>query len=114
MPIVSVPFEQIGVDLIGPLTLSSEKHRFVFVVVDYATCYLEAIPLHSATAAAVAHEMSTLFTRVGFPKEIVTDQGTVFMGKIKSSCTVSRFTCPAHYSHKQTAWGNVLMAPSRG
>lgn len=29
-----------------------------------------------------SQELATLFSRVGFPKQIMTDQGTVFMGKM--------------------------------
>lgn len=31
---------------------------------------------------AVAHELAMLFTWVGFPNQIVTDQGSIIMGKI--------------------------------
>lgn len=51
------------------------------MVVDYAARYPKAISLRAATALAVAQELATLFTRVGFPKQLVTDQSTVFMGK---------------------------------
>lgn len=37
------------------------------MAVDYAMCYPEAMPLHMASAAAVAQELATLLTRVGFP-----------------------------------------------
>lgn len=44
LPIVS-PFEQIGIDFVGPLPSSFSRHLFILVVVDYSTCYLEIIPL---------------------------------------------------------------------
>lgn len=80
MPIVSMTFECIRVDIVDPLTSSSGKHWFFLVVVDYATQHPEAMPLRTAMATAVAYELATLFTRVGFPKQIVTDQGTMFVG----------------------------------
>uniref|UniRef100_A0A8C3FN99 Gypsy retrotransposon integrase-like protein 1 n=1 Tax=Chrysemys picta bellii TaxID=8478 RepID=A0A8C3FN99_CHRPI len=45
MPVVGVPFEQIGMDLVGPLERSKTGNRFILVVVDYATRYPEAVPL---------------------------------------------------------------------
>lgn len=51
------------------------------VVIDYATRYPEAMLLCDAKATMVAQELATLFTRDGFPKQILTDQGTVLMGK---------------------------------
>lgn len=65
----------------GPLMPSTGRHRFILVVVDYATRSPEAMPLRNAMAPAIAQELVTPFTRVGFPKQIVTDQGTVFVGK---------------------------------
>lgn len=81
MPIMSVPFEQIGMDLVGLLTASLGKHCFIFVVTDYDTRYPEAMSLWSTTGTAVAYELATLVTPVGFTRQIMTDQGTVFMGK---------------------------------
>lgn len=77
MPLVSTPVK----NLMGPLTHSTGGHWFISVVVDYASRYSAAMPLRTALATAVAQELATLFTRVGFPKQIVTDKGMVFMGK---------------------------------
>lgn len=59
LPIVPVTFEKIGVDLAGPLTASSGRHRFILIVIDYATQYTEAMPLRTAPAAAVTQELAT-------------------------------------------------------
>ncbi len=37
LPLMQVPFERIGMDLIGPLERSARGHRFALVLVDYAT-----------------------------------------------------------------------------
>lgn len=50
-------------------------------MVDYATCYPKAMPLRDAKASTVARQLATLFTRVGFPKQVITGQGMAFMGK---------------------------------
>lgn len=81
MPIVTVPFKRIGVDIVGSLTPSSGRHEYSLVVVDHATWYPEAIPMWNRKAEMVAGELATLFTRVGFPKQVVTDQDTAFMSK---------------------------------
>ncbi len=39
LPLMEVPFERIGMDLIGPLERSARGHRFALVLVDYATRY---------------------------------------------------------------------------
>ncbi|XP_058642045.1 uncharacterized protein LOC131546483 [Onychostoma macrolepis] len=43
LPIIEVPFERIGMDLIGPLPKSARGHEHILVIVDYATRYPEAI-----------------------------------------------------------------------
>ena len=46
IPVVDVPFKRAAVDLIGPIKRANEaEHRYIFMHVDYATRYLEAIPL---------------------------------------------------------------------
>ena len=50
----------------------------MLVVCDYAMRYPEAVPLCSIDAGAVAEALVTIFSRVGIPQEILTDQGTNF------------------------------------
>ena len=78
LPVISQPFERIAMDIVGPLTRSSRGNRFVLVVCDYATRYPEAVPMKHVDAASVAEELVRIFSRVGVPKEILTDQGTNF------------------------------------
>ncbi len=66
-------------DLIGPLERSARGHRFALVLVDYATRYPEAVALRNISAKSVAEALFSMISRVGIPKEILTDQGTAFM-----------------------------------
>nr|XP_061779417.1 uncharacterized protein LOC133570739 [Nerophis lumbriciformis] len=68
-------------DLIGPFHPSTRGYRFVLVLVDYATRYPEAVPLHSISAKSMAQALFQVISRVGIPKEILTDQGTSFMSR---------------------------------
>ncbi len=81
LPLMQVPFERIGMDLIGPLERSARGHRFALVLVDYATRYPEAVALRNISAKSVAEALFSMISRVGIPKEIVTDQGTAFMSR---------------------------------
>ena len=84
LPIIDVPFARIAMDIVGPLPKSARGHRYILVILDYATRFPEAIPLRAATAKAIAHELLMLFSRVGIAKEILTDQGTCFMSSVLS------------------------------
>ncbi|KAL0154420.1 hypothetical protein M9458_050269, partial [Cirrhinus mrigala] len=82
LPIIDVPFERIGMDLVGPLPKSARGHEHILVIVDYATRHPEAVPLRKATAKAIAQKLFLLFSRVGIPVDILTDQGTPFMSRL--------------------------------
>ncbi len=71
-------------DLIGPLERSVRGYRFALVLVDYAMRYLEAVPLRTISAKSVAEALFRVISRVGIPKEILTDQGTAFMSRTLS------------------------------
>ncbi|KAL1248867.1 hypothetical protein QQF64_022185 [Cirrhinus molitorella] len=82
LPIIEVPFQRIGMDLVGPVPKSARGHEYILVIVDYATRYPEAIPLRKATAKNIAQELFLLSSRVSIPGEILTDQGTPFMSRL--------------------------------
>ena len=82
MPIIETPFNRIALDIVGPLPKTSQGHRYILVLVDYATWYPKALPLRAATAKAVAKELMLLFSRVGIAREVLTDQGSCFMSQV--------------------------------
>lgn len=45
LPIIEVPFERVGIDLVSPLLESARGHEYILVIMDYATCYPKAVPL---------------------------------------------------------------------
>ena len=47
MPIISEPFRQIAMDIVGPLPKTSSGKQYILVVSDYATQYPEAFALRN-------------------------------------------------------------------
>ena len=82
MPPIDKPFQRITLDVVGPLPLSESNNRFVFVCVDYATKYPVAIPMKNQEAESVDNALISLFSRVGIPEELLTDQGSNFMSEL--------------------------------
>uniref|UniRef100_A0A8C5PDU0 Gypsy retrotransposon integrase-like protein 1 n=1 Tax=Leptobrachium leishanense TaxID=445787 RepID=A0A8C5PDU0_9ANUR len=83
LPIVGEPFRRVAVDLIGPLVVpSTTGKKYILTVVDYATRYPEAVALRDIHAETVAGALLQIFSRVGFPQEILSDQGTQFMAEV--------------------------------
>lgn len=82
LPIIAQPFTRIAMDMVGPLPRSRRGHRYVLVVCDYATRYPEAITLKNIDAVTIAEELVQIFSRVGIPQEILTDQGANFTSQL--------------------------------
>ncbi|KAG6922147.1 hypothetical protein G0U57_003603, partial [Chelydra serpentina] len=82
LPVVGIPLERVAMDLVGPFPKSKAGYQYIFVLMDYATRFPEAIPLRSITARTIAAELVKIFARVGLPREILTDQGTNFTSKL--------------------------------
>lgn len=79
MPLVSRPFEKVAVDLIGPLIPASDRgYRYILTLVDCATRYPEAIPLKRIETEDVAEALVEIFSRVGVPRELLSDRGSQF------------------------------------
>lgn len=79
MPLIDTPFDRVAVDLIGPLDpVTDRKNRYILTLVDYATRYPEAVALRNIDTETVAEALVGMFSRVGIPKEILTDMGTQF------------------------------------
>ena len=82
LPVITSPFRRIAMDIVGPLEKSSAGYRYILVVCDYATRFPEAFPLRSITTPKVISALVPLFSRVGIPEEILTDQGTNFVSRL--------------------------------
>jgi glycerophosphoryl diester phosphodiesterase len=79
-PLIDTPFKRCAVDLVGPINPPSEKgHRYILTLVDYATRYPEAVPLKNIDSVTVAEALLDIYSRVGIPEEVITDQGTQFV-----------------------------------
>ncbi|XP_072015789.1 uncharacterized protein [Amphiura filiformis] len=82
-PLIEAPFERIAVDLVGPIKPVTDRgHRYIIVLVDYATRYPEATPLKSIDTETVAEALLTIYSRLGIPKEVLTDLGTQFVSNL--------------------------------
>ena len=69
-------------DIVGPLPRSRSGNKYILTICDYATRYLEAIPLSSTEAKRIARELVKLFAHVGIPDEILSDQDSNFMSTL--------------------------------
>ena len=83
---IVAPFYKIAIDIIGPMTTTkSSQNRFVLMIVDMATRWVEAIPLRDITSERICNSLLSVFTRYGFPSVILSDNGTQFVSQITNA-----------------------------
>lgn len=79
------PWYTVTVDLIGPLPRSKRGNKYILVVQDTFTKWIELAPLRDATARLVAAQFNELILcRYGAPEVAITDNGTQFTSKLWS------------------------------
>jgi hypothetical protein len=86
------PWDKLYLDIVGPLPMTAEGHKYVLTCQDNLSKYLLAIPMMTQTAEKVAlNFMRFIVLQYGIPCSIVTDQGTQFMGNVfKRLCKLLR------------------------
>ena len=82
LPVPSKVWSQIGVDLVGPLQVTSSGNQYIVVAVDYFSKWPEAKAIPSKEAIHVADFLNSLFLRHGFPEVLISDQGREFCNAI--------------------------------
>ena len=70
-------FEQVNIDLIGPIDpKSSRGHQYILCLIDNCTRWVEAVAMKSLTAKELCEALISIFTRIGIPRIIISDNGT--------------------------------------
>jgi len=80
-------FESLYIDLQGPLPISQKRNKFILVIVDQLSKWVEFFAIPTATAHRIVQLMEDhVFCRFGVPKNIITDQGSQFISKLLAKC----------------------------
>jgi hypothetical protein len=80
---VNQRFEVVAFDLIGPLPPSEEEERWILVVEDVATKWIELFPMRTASAENCAKLiLDEIILRYGTPRKFISDNGTQFVGAV--------------------------------
>ncbi|GKD46980.1 reverse transcriptase domain-containing protein, partial [Tanacetum coccineum] len=70
-------FDVWGLDFMGPFP-QSRGNKYILVVVDYVSKWVEAQALPTNDARVVVKFLTQLFSRFGVPKALISDRGTYF------------------------------------
>ena len=77
LPIMAEPFARVAIDMVGPLTRTKAGNKCILTLMDYGSRYPEAIPLKITDSQTVATALVDIFSRLGIPEEILSDQGQI-------------------------------------
>ena len=68
---VGAPLERIAMDILGPLPITERGNKYILVIGDYFTKWVEAYPIPDQTAETVAKKVVEEFIcRFGVPREL--------------------------------------------
>nr|GEV43793.1 reverse transcriptase domain-containing protein [Tanacetum cinerariifolium] len=97
-------FDVWGIDFMGPFP-NSKGNKYILVVVDYLSKWVEAKALPTNDARVVVKFLKSLFSWFGTPKAIISDRGTHFyndqFAKVMSKYRVTHRLSTAY--HPQTS-----------
>ena len=85
----SWPFQQWGLDILGPLPIGKGQYKIIIVAVDYFTKWAEAEPLATITKQKIRNFVwRSIICRFGIPRALMLDNGKQFdNAKFKDFCT---------------------------
>jgi transposase InsO family protein len=98
----SLPFNKVAMDYWGPLPETAAGYRYVLVVIDTCTRYVELYPSKSNTAMELASTFYHGFIlRHGIPHEVLSDNGSpfnsLFLGQLATFINMDlKYTPPYH------------------
>src|SRR5258705_13476086 len=83
---IGAPGQIMGHDIIGPLPITGSGNKYILVVIDYFTKWVEAYPMVRQDAVNIAYIfVKEWLCRYGMPSVILTDRGTQFESEIFST-----------------------------
>ncbi|XP_075481144.1 uncharacterized protein LOC142521856 [Primulina tabacum] len=90
----SCPFDQWGMDIVGPFPVARAQKKFLLVAMDYFSKWVEAEPLAKITEQEVLKFLwKNIVCQFAVPRRLISDNGRQFQGKeITSWCREMKIT----------------------
>ena len=82
IPTIEIPFQQIAMEVTGPLPMTRAGNHFILVVMDFSTRWPEAFVLMKMDSTKVILMLLEMFIWTRKPQEVVTDCGRNFISKM--------------------------------
>ncbi|CAG9137969.1 unnamed protein product [Plutella xylostella] len=82
-PATARRFEVVAIDLFGPLPETATENKWVLIVEDVSTRWVELFALKNATSPECARTLiDEVFLRFGFPRRVLSDNGVQFISAV--------------------------------
>ncbi|KAL2248155.1 UNVERIFIED_CONTAM: hypothetical protein Sindi_2667800 [Sesamum indicum] len=79
---IACPFDQWGIDIVGPFPLTQAKKKFIIVAVEYFSKWVEAEAMAKISEKEVINFIwKNIICRFGIPRILIPDNGTQFQGR---------------------------------
>jgi hypothetical protein len=76
-----------SLDLAGPLPLTVRHNKYVLVMVEHFSKWIELVPSPDKSRKGVAYAfLDRVLSHFGAPAEVLTNQGTKFQGEFQVLC----------------------------
>ena len=114
---VTEPWHTVGMDIMGPFPVTSRQKRFLLVIVDYFTRWIEVFPMNRTTSTDVAEVLiDQVFARYGLPRYILSDNGPQFVSNLfkefcRSMAIQRKLTANYHPQTNMTERVNRTLKP---
>lgn len=77
-----LPWQKLAIDIVGPLNLQQASPRFVITLIDYHSKWPEVYFANTVTSEVVIDFLTNVFSREGYPEEIISDNGPQFKSQV--------------------------------
>ena len=80
---VGAPMDRLATDILGPLPETPRGNKYILVVTDYFSNWVEIFPIPDQTAPTCANKiLNEIISRFGCPLDLHSDQGTNYQSEI--------------------------------
>ena len=87
MPLHSKPFENVAVDLVGPLPRTREGYKYILTYICLSSRCPDVRTLKTLMASELVEALLDIFCQHGIPKTVLSDKKTQFMSNVrKATC----------------------------
>lgn len=85
VPLIAESYRRLVIDIVGSLPVTKSRYKYVLTMICPATKFPKACLLKELSSATVVDAVLSVSARIGFPAEVQSDQGSVFMSSLTTT-----------------------------